>query len=966
MVDDSRTKNDDDVAGTQQQQQQQQQQQHTKNYDGHLPLHWLQPIDDKTESILPSFRDLQQKTHQTLYGSDTPIQLLGRRQAVISIPRDKSPIGSVDPPIQHLVDLINCHSRFCTLSSCSGRMSLFDPNGRSSSGSNNNGNGNGNNDDDDGKFTEASGKGRGSWILLHPYMILLHIAAASLNDGRKLLTIALNLGFRESGLVVTDKRVTVAIRSNSLSTATPLFPPTYTTNNNDNNTNTNANATLPCVVPVSYLRFLVEDANTRLEANWNLLDRLYRSIESTLFEIQSVPPPITIIPRHSNTNRNIPPLNLWNAAAATVMVTTTTSTADVAATIATTTATAATSDSQMTPTPTTTKQQLWIAGGYGCGPTSSKITTTASIAAKRSSTLYKLERELMSCDAAHGDNDGGVWQEQWQAYDRPSNNDDDNNDNDNSYLYLPTVPSPSHSKQEIALNSNNSNKKRRTRLGVRWFQDEEKFPDLQGMTSCRLEESGLVLFWGGRKGPTKPSLAETIYVFENSSNTCVRFGTVIDVRGDLPRSRWGHGLVPLSTGNRAILMGGCNMEDGAVDDVFVLHLCTEDQPQKPGGRDSNDDSNDDANGYFYWERLSIRLPTPRFHFGSALLKRDTIVVVGGLQSTQQLLQPFEHDNDETTTTIWACRFGDSKKKKKNKICIPSTKATVVPIDPHGCSPLNSDTRSLFGTACCTMMSNNLLVITGGIQHGKSIKSTPLQAYWISNNESSSSKVSKLRLQRIALGYDHNSMNHQQVDRKSTTVPIDFGSLVHHCCITISDNEFLLVGGGVASFAFGECYARSHHILIDTNNSRGSSTDDHGTQNSLSNLSVRTTKKSILDSDNLPCQTGDSKTSNGEAAEMTNVVYVAPKHARQAKNTLHQKGWLDKRYRMIKVMTTAVNTPGKENNEEKIEAAASSQQLIVVPISVPFTEVLSVCNEWIIDHGQKEMPFSTSQYASKSN
>ena len=155
-------------------------------------------------------------------------------------------------------------------------------------------------------------------------------------------------------------------------------------------------------------------------------------------------------------------------------------------------------------------------------------------------------------------------------------------------------------------------------------------------------------------------------------------------------------------------------------------------------------------------------------------------------------------------------------------------------------------------------------------------------------------------------------------------------------------------------------------MIDTNNSRGSSTDDHGTQNSLSNLSVRTTKKSILDSENLPCQTVDSKTSNGEATVMTNVVYVAPKHARQAKNTLHQKGWLDKRYRMIKVMTTAVNTPGKENNEEKIEAAASSQQLIVVPISVPFTEVLSVCNEWIIDHGQKEMPFSTSQYASKSS
>lgn len=149
-------------------------------------------------------------------------------------------------------------------------------------------------------------------------------------------------------------------------------------------------------------------------------------------------------------------------------------------------------------------------------------------------------------------------------------------------------------------------------------------------------------------------------------------------------------------------------------------------------------------------------------------------------------------------------------------------------------------------------------------------------------------------------------------------------------------------------------------MIDTNNSIGSTIYDHGTH-----LSVRSSNKSILDSENLPCQTVASKTSNGEDAEMTNVVYVAPKHARQAKNILHQKGWLDKRYRMIKVMTDAVDIPGKENNEE-IEIAASSQQLIVVPISVPFTEVLTVCNEWIIDHGQKEMPFSTSQYASKTN
>ena len=209
------------------------------NFDGHLPLHWLQPKDHtlagKHQPILSSFKDLQLKTHRTLYGTTN---------STIVPPRDKSPKGSVDLPIRHLVDLINSHSRYCTLSSCSGRLSLFDPSGNSHDNDN---------DQKNGNFTEESGKGRGNWVLVSHYALapealveamaanettesslsspwtfrfepmLLHIAAASLEDGRRLLTIALNLGFRESGLVVTDKRVTVAIRSNSLSTACLLY-----------------------------------------------------------------------------------------------------------------------------------------------------------------------------------------------------------------------------------------------------------------------------------------------------------------------------------------------------------------------------------------------------------------------------------------------------------------------------------------------------------------------------------------------------------------------------------------------------------------------------------------------------------------------------------------------------------------------------------------------------------------------
>ena len=37
--------------------------------------------------------------------------------------------------------------------------------------------------------------------------------------------------------------------------------------------------------------------------------------------------------------------------------------------------------------------------------------------------------------------------------------------------------------------------------------------------------------------------------------------------------------------------------------------------------------------------------------------------------------------------------------------------------------------------------------------------------------------------------------------------LDFGSMVHHCCIPLTDIEFILIGGGVPSFAFGESYAK---------------------------------------------------------------------------------------------------------------------------------------------------------------
>lgn len=264
---------------------------------------------DHDTIILPSFVDLKRKTLEALYGLDRNMKY---NHALLM---DKSPKGSVDEGIRSLVDLINAHPSFSTLSSCSGRISLFDPSHAATSIS-----GRG----DELEYMDSStGKGHGAWIISsharisfqqlkvsldehskntkcnHELLfkhepLLLHVAASNMNRARQLLTIALNLGFRESGLVVTHKRITVAIRSHSLVLNLPIA---------------SSGALRP---PDAYLEALVDIANERFDTNTNKLTRLEESIEESLFKSKS---------RHDQ-NESItiqaiplPDLKLWNHSA---------------------------------------------------------------------------------------------------------------------------------------------------------------------------------------------------------------------------------------------------------------------------------------------------------------------------------------------------------------------------------------------------------------------------------------------------------------------------------------------------------------------------------------------------------------------------------------------------------------------------------------------------------------------------
>ena len=113
------------------------------------------------------------------------------------------------------------------------------------------------------------------------------------------------------------------------------------------------------------------------------------------------------------------------------------------------------------------------------------------------------------------------------------------------------------------------------------------------------------------------------------------------------------------------------------------------------------------------------------------------------------------------------------------------------------------------------------------------------------------------------------------------------------------------------------------------------------------------------------------------SSMTTVVFVSPGNAKIVKTQLELHGWLDKGYRMTKVMIPSATTSEQQKQ----------QQQVAVPITTEAWEELSTCissssedcdadtkhlidnadGAWrslILGHSRMEMPFSTAKFASK--
>ena len=818
--------------------------------------------------MLPSFPSLRERNLLTLYG-DTKVS------SYTDV--DKSPIGCVDRKVRPLVDLINSHPEYVTLSSCSGRVALFDPSGTAHS------------DDveEEVKGTETSGKGRGKWIYVthdiepdlgHQIILalnkvgqerldacntsstekkntadnnneppitfkheppLLHVGAASLEAGKKLLHIAKSIcAMRESGLVVTDQRVTVELRTTGTLLCLPIMV------QKSSNSKEELSNSVSLIPNEEYIKSLADIANERMVQNEVLLDKLYHTIQNELFENKSNLKVSTnngsigddTNQQYNITLQSLPPLNLWKSAAVVIPR-----------------------------NDNTTNVDLIAFGGQGIGPEMTSNNETS----KRWDAIFRLRRI------------NGKWSECWDTL----------------------TTDPSYESEEIQLE---------TSTGRFRIKQEASIGPREGHCACVMPSSNLqtntnsaVLIFGGRtSGPLSPTNDLFLCTFTQSeeNNQSICLGRPLDIVGEPPQPRFGHTMLVLNNRNHlAVIAGGTGVNtDGksvSLSSVYTLsHM--------------NLLNNESAGSHFIWDRISD-MPNPRtYHTAFIEEKSNYMFVFGGLKEADD---PFGSNDDDFSNMMM--------------IQLPfSGKSTdVINID----EPL----PSLIGSS--SLKSDDLLLVVGGTKAltlsdaADEEDKSPINIF---TKEQDENKLTRATISSVELlkQNEHSSGN------------IDLGSCVHHCLVALPKEKddgsiasAVIVGGGVPSFSFGQSYAKSYVVNV----SRGDTSNLKVTDliPKLAKLSMKPTK-TIVSSDNR-----QEKEITGKTLTKTDVVLVEARRAKEVKNELDRLGFLDKRYKMVKV---------------------EDSNLLAIPITEQYNvESSTSLKDMVVRVGKELLPFSSS-YMSK--
>ncbi|XP_064310896.1 tRNA wybutosine-synthesizing protein 3 homolog isoform X3 [Phalacrocorax carbo] len=154
---------------------------------------------------------------------------------------DASRKGALDEGAAAVVQLLNGRARFCTTSSCSGRLVLVQG----------------------GAAMTALEKATGDVVLkFEPFV--LHVLCQELQDAQLLQSVAIESGFRNSGITVgRGGKIVMAVRSTHC-LEVPLSHKGK------------------LMVSEEYIEYLIQVANQKMEENTRRIDRFYKRLELAL------------------------------------------------------------------------------------------------------------------------------------------------------------------------------------------------------------------------------------------------------------------------------------------------------------------------------------------------------------------------------------------------------------------------------------------------------------------------------------------------------------------------------------------------------------------------------------------------------------------------------------------------------------------------------------------------------------
>ena len=825
--------------------------------------------------MLPSFPSLREKNLRTLYGSAN---------------NDRSPKGSVDEKIIPLVDLINRHPEYVTLSSCSGRVALFDP-----AGSNYNDT---SNDDDVQivKGTEISGKGRGKWIyvkhdiepnlgqsIIHslkqvgkerlharhrlnssttttnennnhdnnfepPITFkheppLLHVGAASLHAGKKLLHIAKSIcAMRESGLVVTDQRVTVELRTTGTLLCLPLMIQLLEEDES-------SSSSISLIPNEEYLQSLADMADERMVQNELLLKKLYNAIQDGLFENnpKSEDGESNITTKNNEhynvTLQSLPPLNLWKTAAVAI-------------------------PRNIGHHNSKNDMDLLAFGGQGIGPdlaqNNGKVPTC-----RRWDAVFRLSRQ------------GGIWTDQWDTLQLMNNFDDSEG----------TKLSTSAGIFKVKLKQS---------IGAREGHSACVLPHLK---SKHNSSNDVVAIFGGRAGPLSPSNDLFLFMMtkDEGNQELGLISKPSDIRGTLPEPRFGHTMSVLNNEKHlAVIAGGTGVDGNnsktmSLSSVYILSLITNDESE--------------CCSHFIWDRIQD-MPSPRSYHSTFIDEGSNSMFVFGGESDD----PFGGSSDDTSNAFVI---------KLPHAYVDNEADIITNIVDHPPALIGSSAVSF------SSKSRTSVLVVGGAKS---------PAYSDSENQDEQVPINFFTTRMHENGSTNEFVqagisSFELLDADSNTV--DLGSCVHHCLVALpgeQNKEFadtVIVGGGVPSLSFGQSYARyvstfdyctcllpllifslmCNHLLEHRSYVVNVTRAERSKE-----ATAKTIEQDRHDNDKMPSKnaivsdTQPVQEVSGKSMTKVNVVYVEAHQARVIKHELDQLGLFDKRYKLVKVDDNLIAIP----------------------------------------------------------